>query len=85
MSNSRKVVQAMKSLSLLSQVGISMIANIFVGLFIGKFLDQWLGTSPLFLLIFIFVGVGSGLKSVYTLIIKMDKRDKDESTTKRSN
>lgn len=84
MSNSQKVVQAMKSLSLLSQVGISMIVNIFVGLFIGKFLDSWLNTSPLFLLIFIFVGVASGIKSVYVLITRMDKRDKHERITKRS-
>ncbi|BEH91750.1 hypothetical protein T23_18520 [Turicibacter faecis] len=53
-----------------------MIANIFVGLFIGKYLDKWLGTSPLFLLVLVFVGVFSGIKSVYLLIIKMDKRDK---------
>ncbi|HAX73918.1 MAG TPA: hypothetical protein DCY20_10385 [Firmicutes bacterium] len=75
MNNNQKVVQAMKALSLLTQVGISMIANIFVGLFIGKFLDGWLNTSPLFLLIFIFVGVASGIKSVYILITRIDKRD----------
>lgn len=76
MSQPQKVVKAMKWMTLLSQVGITMIANIFVGLFIGKYLDQWLNTSPLFLLLFIFVGVFSGIKSVYLLIIKIDKRDK---------
>ena len=76
MSQPSKVVRAMKWMSLLSQVGITMIANIFVGLFIGKYLDNWLGTSPLFLLVLVFVGVFSGIKSVYLLIIKMDKRDK---------
>ena len=76
MSQPSKVVRAMKWMSLLSQVGITMIANIFVGLFIGKYLDKWLGTSPLFSLVLVFVGVFSGIKSVYLLIIKMDKRDK---------
>ena len=76
MSQPSKVVRAMKWMSLLSQVGITMIANIFVGLFIGKYLDKWLGTSPLFLLVLVFVGVFSEIKSVYLLIIKMDKRDK---------
>ena len=60
----------------MSQVGITMVANIMVGLFIGKYLDQWLHTSPLFLLLFIFIGFFSGIKSVYLLIIKIDKRDK---------
>lgn len=74
--SSNKAVKAMKWMSLLSQIGITMVANIFVGLFIGKYLDQWLHTSPLFLLLFVFIGVFSGIKSVYLLIIKIDKRDK---------
>lgn len=76
MSETPKVIKAMKWMTLLSQIGITMTANIFVGLFIGKYLDQWLNTSPLFLLLFIFIGVFSGIKSVYLLIIKIDKRDK---------
>ena len=76
MSGSPKVVKAMKWMTLMSQVGITMVANIVVGLFIGKYLDQWLHTSPLFLLLFIFIGFFSGIKSVYLLIIKIDKRDK---------
>lgn len=76
MSGSPKVVKAMKWMTLMSQVGITMVANIMIGLFIGKYLDQWLHTSPLFLLLFIFIGFFSGIKSVYLLIIKIDKRDK---------
>ena len=76
MSGSPKVVKAMKWMTLMSQVGITMVANIMVGLFIGKYLDQWLHTSPLFLLLFIFIGFFSGIKSVYLLIIKIDKRGK---------
>ena len=76
MSGSPKVAKAMKWMTLMSQVGITMVANIMVGLFIGKYLDQWLHTSPLFLLLFIFIGFFSGIKSVYLLIIKIDKRDK---------
>lgn len=76
MSEPHKVVQAMKWMTLLSQIGITMVANIFVSLFIGKYLDQWLNTSPLFLLLFMVIGVFSGIKSVYLLIIKIDKRDK---------
>ena len=76
MSEPHKVVKAMKWMTLLSQIGITMIANILVALFIGKYLDQWLNTSPLFLLLFMVIGVFSGIKSVYLLIIKIDRRDK---------
>jgi len=40
MSQPSKGVRAMKWMTLLSQVGITMVANIFVGVFIGKYLDQ---------------------------------------------
>ena len=82
MSKQSSVISAMKSLSLLSQIGISMVANILVGLFIGKFLDELLNTSPLFLLLFVFVGVGSGIKSTYVLITKMNRSDTNEQIKK---
>ena len=38
--------QLMRSLGFLSSLGISMVASSFIGLFIGYYLDKWLGTSP---------------------------------------
>lgn len=68
--------EIVKALSLVTQIGISMVIPIVMCLFIGLFLDRLAGTSPLFLLIFIFLGVGGGFRSVYVLT-KAFYKDKD--------
>jgi F0F1-type ATP synthase assembly protein I len=59
--------KTVKAVSLITQISISMIVPIVMCLFVGLFLDKLLGTSPLFLLIFIFLGIGGGFRSVYML------------------
>ena len=76
MSKNKKLPGALQYLPLVSQLGITFAANIFVAVLIGHYLDRWIGTSPLFILLFCFLGFFSGLKSMYTLIIKVDKRKK---------
>lgn len=38
-----------------------------VGGLIGWFLDRWLGTVPLFTIVFVFVGVASGVRNALRL------------------
>jgi ATP synthase protein I len=49
----------------LSSVGLLLPSSIAVGLFFGYFLDKWLGTHPWMLLIFLVLGVVSGLLSLF--------------------
>ena len=58
------------ALSLITQIGLNIIVTIGLSLFIGKSLDDWLGTSPLFLLIFIVMGVGAAFKVLFKLTMK---------------
>jgi ATP synthase protein I len=59
--------QLMKSLSFLSSIGISMVAASFIGLFIGYYLDKWLGTTPWMTLIWLGVGIASGFRNIFIL------------------
>jgi ATP synthase protein I len=59
--------QLMKSLSFLSSLGISMVAASFIGLFIGIYLDKWLGTSPWMTLIWLGIGIISGFRNIFIL------------------
>jgi len=59
--------QLMKSLSFLSSVGIAMVASSFIGLFIGYYLDKWLGTSPWMTLIWLGFGIASGFRNIFIL------------------
>ena len=44
-----------------------MIAPIFLGIFIGQLLDNWIGTESFFVITFIILGVGAGFINVYKL------------------
>ncbi len=55
-----------KGLLMITQIGISMIVPIFLGAFLGYWLDRWLKTSFLFLL-FLFFGILAAFRNIYKL------------------
>jgi len=59
--------QLMRSLTFLSSIGISMVAASFIGLFIGYYLDKWLGTSPWMTLVWLAIGIASGFRNIFIL------------------
>lgn len=66
-------------LSLISQVGISMITPIFMCILFGAYLDDKTGKSPLFVVIFIFLGVGGAFRNLFYIVGKAYKKgDKHE-------
>lgn len=58
---------ALKNIALISQVGISMAAPILLGVFIGQWIDKKVGTEGIFMLIFIFLGVGGGFMNLFKI------------------
>ena len=58
------------ALSLLTQIGITMIVTIGLGIFAGRFLDNWLDSSPIFLIIMIVISVIAAFKNLYLLTAK---------------
>lgn len=57
--------QTAKALANFSQVGVTMAASVLIGVFLGKFLDNFFHTSPWLLLLFSFFGVGAAIKSFF--------------------
>lgn len=66
-----------------SQIGYAMrlatelVASILVGAVIGWFLDRWLGTLPLFLLIFFALGTAAGLRNAIRFASASQSRAED--------
>lgn len=56
-----------RALSFFSQVGITMAACVFIGVFIGRFLDNLLATTPWLLLLFSFLGAAAAFKVLFDL------------------
>jgi ATP synthase protein I len=55
------------------QVGVELVAALAVGAGIGWLLDRWLGSSPLFLLVFFFLGAVAGLLNVFRAAKNMNR------------
>ncbi len=67
-------------LALVSQVGLTMAGSILLCLAAGYYLDKWLGTRGVLLVVFILLGVVGGAVTCYHQIMKLNK-----STTTREN
>ncbi len=47
------------------RIGIDMVVALGVGFWIGRSLDQWLGTRPWLMLVFLLLGGAAGMLNVY--------------------
>lgn len=53
------------------RIGTELVSGLIVGVGIGWFLDNWLGTKPWMMVIFIFLGGGAGISNVYRAALQM--------------
>ena len=58
----------LKALSFFSQVGTTIAACVFIGVFVGRFLDNFFGTSPWLLLILSLLGAAAAFKALFDLM-----------------
>ena len=59
-----------ENLTLIMQLGLTMIGCILFCFFIGRYLDRWLGTRGIFVTVFSVLGVIGGGNTVYRQILK---------------
>jgi len=59
--------ELLNALTLFSQMGISMAVCVVTGVFLGRFLDNFFGTSPWLLLIFSLIGAATSFKVMFDL------------------
>ena len=65
-----------QNLALITQIGLSIITPILVGVYLGGFMDKQVGTQMIFTLIFIILGAGAGFLNLFKLAGKKGKRRK---------
>lgn len=66
----------LKNLSLVSQIGLSIITPILLGIYIGQLLDKWAGSQGIFMIIFIVLGTGGGFLNLLKLTGLLKKKRK---------
>ena len=50
------------------RIGVELVSAVFLGVVVGLFLDKWLETGPLFLVLFLFLGAAAGFLNVYRTV-----------------
>lgn len=68
----------LKAYSIVSSFGLQMIITIGIGMFAGYYLDKYLNTTPLFIIIFVFLGVGAGFRNLYVMMVKLEKEEEKD-------
>ena len=62
-----------RELAYFSSIGLSIAFAIFIGLFVGVYLDRRFETSPWFTLIFLAIGIAAGFRNIGIAIKKIRK------------
>ncbi len=73
----RAVVNKRQTSSMAAGIGLQFAVSIVVFLYIGQWADKKFGTSPLFLLLGVFVGGGAAFYSMYRKLMAA-QREEDE-------
>jgi F0F1-type ATP synthase assembly protein I len=68
-----------ESLHIVLQIGLTMAGCIVFCFFIGFYLDKWLGTKGLFIVIFIVLGIIGGGITVYRQILDITKHTEKDN------
>ena len=67
-----------------SALGLEMAISVVIGLAIGYYLDQWLGTSPWLTIVWIGLGFAAGVRSLYRAAVQSGKNlEKDEEEKRK--
>ena len=54
--------------AIIGRVATELVAGVVVGTFMGWMLDQWLDTTPLFLVVLFFLGAIAGMLNVWRVV-----------------
>lgn len=58
----------LKTLGIVSSMGISVVLAIAMGVLFGRFLDNVFDTGPVFFFIFLFVGIIAAFRNIFVII-----------------
>jgi ATP synthase protein I len=76
----------LRLIGVLSTVGLTLVFATVIGLYLGIKLDEWLGTSPWFTAIFLFVGIAAGFRNLFVYAKRsqdsFNKNDQDDEDSR---
>ena len=65
---SKSTGEALRSAGALSTVGLAFVLALVIGFWFGTMVDGWLGTKPVFTIVFFFLGLAAGVLNVFRIV-----------------
>jgi F0F1-type ATP synthase assembly protein I len=60
--------ESLRTAGALSTVGLAFVLALVIGFWFGSVVDGWIGTRPLFTIVFFFFGLAAGVLNVYRIV-----------------
>jgi F0F1-type ATP synthase assembly protein I len=61
---------------LVSTVSFQLAGSILLGVFLGRYLDRWLGTTPWLMLVGLFLGLTAGITGIIKITKQFFRKEK---------
>lgn len=74
----KETKQTLIQMANVSSIGIAMVIAVFGCFYLGRWLDQKLGTEPTLTLLFLLIGIAAGFRNMYVLVKRYVKDDKSK-------
>ena len=81
-SEKPKPVPSMSGAGAAAGMGLQFAVSVVLFLLAGQWLDRKLGTAPLFLMLFVFVGAGASFYSIYRKLVEQQRREDEQRRRK---
>ena len=65
---SKSAGESLRSAGALSTVGLAFVLALVIGFWFGTVVDGWLGTKPVFTIVFFFLGLAAGVLNVFRIV-----------------
>ncbi|MFH1154818.1 MAG: AtpZ/AtpI family protein [Pseudomonadota bacterium] len=69
----KETSKTIRELAYYSSLGLSVALSIFIGLFVGVWIDGKFGTSPIWTLVFLGLGIAAGFRNLAMAVKKSRK------------
>ena len=67
-----------------SALGLEMAVSVVIGLAVGHYLDEWLGTGPWLTVVWLGIGFAAGVRSLYRAALRSGRDlEKDEEEKRK--
>jgi ATP synthase protein I len=74
----------LRTAGMLSTAGLTLALSVVIGVALGYFLDRWLKTGGILVIVFALVGVAAGFRQFFQIVIQANRDQEEADERERS-